>query len=1044
MKRKKAMRTVLAGVSAVALCSSLPMMAYAQDAQGGADGESDEELALESVVVKGIRGSLKSAQDIKRNADTFVDAISASDIGALPDRSVSEALQRVPGVSVIRFAGPNDPDHFAVEGSGVVIRGLPFVRSELNGRDVFGANAGGVLGFEDVSPELLGSVQVFKNQTADLIEGGIAGTIDLRTRLPFDSDDQVFAFSLEGNYGDLRKQFTPSGSALYSNSWDTDLGRFGFLVNGSYNELKSRADGTQLADFRDPNNLDGTIEGDSPGAVFIPQGIGIRTQDFDRERQSYGAALQWESPDRRIQAAFQFLRSDSTLQWGESVIETVVDGNNPQPDLDQTDFTFDDDGIFTSGTINDSSQWRGPNGTAVSLNPEGGQQLALFRERREEDVTNDYGFNLKFAPTENLRFNLDAQYIDSSADIVDVTVHSSFFAPVRVTENGSIPDVTFILPDEGVNPNNTFVRSFLDHTTVNDADEISFRADVEYDFSNDGWLKSVRAGARFANQETLIRESDFNWGNVSEVWTGRDLDPTLDGTQSVLLLSNPAISQFFGGEGFENFQGRSNDVIGLGAGVPIYRGPGADDLIGFQNAVNALFDAGGGSSPSGATVLSGRDGVIPGTQFLPSEIGSVERDNFAAYTRFDFGFDRFLGSNFALDGNIGIRYVRTSRDVDTSITVDSFDQTFPTFNLCDPDVRAAMETPGNLIDIPAICGVDDATLQDIQDFFGDGFFVEGRQSLSYDEWLPSLNLKLDIGNEQLIRFAVSRSLSRPNVDDLNQFVSINTQSPIDAGLDADGRTISVFNGFQGNQTGNALLLPQTSVNFDVSWEWYFAETGSLTVSGFHKIINDFIIPAGVPIEATNNDATLVVARNAPINGDENSTLSGFEIAYQQFYDFLPGPFDGLGTQFNYAFIDANGVPDLIDPALDVDDPIQPRFDIDRGIFARVSRHNINAIGLYEKGPYQARVAYNWRSEFQVTPRDVIDPFASIYQPATGQLDASFFYDISDNWKVGVQGVNLLDDVTETTQSVVDGREVRAPRSFFTNDRRFSVILRASF
>ena len=356
MKRKRAMKTFLASVSAVALCSSWPVTAYAQDAQGEVDGESDEELALEGIVVKGIRGSLKSAQDIKRNADTFLDAISASDIGALPDRSVSEALQRVPGVSIIRFAGPNDPDHFAVEGSGVVIRGLPFVRSELNGRDVFGANVGGVLGFEDVSPELLGSVQVFKNQTADLIEGGIAGTIDLRTRLPFDSDDQVFAFSLEGNYGDLRKQFTPSGSALYSNSWDTDLGRFGFLVNGSYNELKSRADGTQLADFRDPNNLDGSIEGDSPDAVFIPQGIGLRTQDFDRERQSYAAALQWESPDRRVQAAFQFLRSDSTLQWGESVIETVVDGNNPQPDLDQTDFTFDEDGIFTSGTINDSSQ----------------------------------------------------------------------------------------------------------------------------------------------------------------------------------------------------------------------------------------------------------------------------------------------------------------------------------------------------------------------------------------------------------------------------------------------------------------------------------------------------------------------------------------------------------------------------------------------------------------------------------------------------------------------------------------------------------------
>src|SRR5690606_12803673 len=82
--------------------------------------------------VTGIRASLANAQEIKRNADAVVDAITAQDIGALPDRSVTEALQRIPGISINRFAGSNDPDHFSVEGSGVVIRGLNFVRSEFN------------------------------------------------------------------------------------------------------------------------------------------------------------------------------------------------------------------------------------------------------------------------------------------------------------------------------------------------------------------------------------------------------------------------------------------------------------------------------------------------------------------------------------------------------------------------------------------------------------------------------------------------------------------------------------------------------------------------------------------------------------------------------------------------------------------------------------------------------------------------------------------------------------------------------------------------
>lgn len=89
------------------------------------------------------------------------------------------------------------------------------------------------------------------------------------------------------------------------------------------------------------------------------------------------------------------------------------------------------------------------------------------------------------------------------------------------------------------------------------------------------------------------------------------------------------------------------------------------------------------------------------------------------------------------------------------------------------------------------------------------------------------------------------------------------------------------------------------------------------------------------------------------------------------------------------------------------------------------------------------MAYNWRSSFLLTERDVIAPFAPIFQEATGQVDASLFYTINDAFKIGVQGVNLLDDITETTQ-VINDDGLRAPRSFIRNDRRFSAVLRASF
>ena len=208
-----------------------------------------------AIVVTGIRQSLANAQQIKRNSDTVVDAITAQDIGALPDRSVTEALQRVPGVEINRFAGSNDPDHFSVEGSGVTVRGLTFVRSEFNGRDTFSTGVyGQAINFSDVPSELLGSVQVYKNATADLIEGGLAGTVNLNTRLPFDKKGWQIGFDLEANYGDMRKKWTPTGSLLVSNTWDTGIGRIGLLADISYSRLKSRSDGIQISNFQLRNN----------------------------------------------------------------------------------------------------------------------------------------------------------------------------------------------------------------------------------------------------------------------------------------------------------------------------------------------------------------------------------------------------------------------------------------------------------------------------------------------------------------------------------------------------------------------------------------------------------------------------------------------------------------------------------------------------------------------------------------------------------------------------------------------------------------------
>ena len=176
----------LSTASSLALCALAVQPAFAQSVDE-TDASATAAETEDEIIVSGYRKSLETSQNIKREANTFVDVLSAEDIGALADRSVAEALQRVPGVNISRFEQRNDPDRFSVEGSGVVIRGLRYVMSNLNGRDIFSANGGRELSFNDGLPELLGRVEVFKNATADMIEGNISGMVNLVTRKPLNN-----------------------------------------------------------------------------------------------------------------------------------------------------------------------------------------------------------------------------------------------------------------------------------------------------------------------------------------------------------------------------------------------------------------------------------------------------------------------------------------------------------------------------------------------------------------------------------------------------------------------------------------------------------------------------------------------------------------------------------------------------------------------------------------------------------------------------------------------------------------------------------------
>lgn len=264
-----ALRPTLLSLALSALFTGLPAAAQTQDsAQPAAE-------TLDTVVVTGMKSSLMKAQDRKRNADQVVDSIVADDIGKLPDANVAEALQRIAGVQISRNRG---------EGDRVQVRGLSQTISLLNGRSIFTAGKERGLSLQDVPSELLAGADVFKTPTADQVEGGIGGVIDLRTRRPFDFSGAKVAGTVKTTYADLSEKSNVEGSALLSNRWRLDGGEFGALLSVAHQKRNYRADTQELGT---PAEL-----ADGSG-VHAPTGVWYAYEAGTRARTGVSASLQF-------------------------------------------------------------------------------------------------------------------------------------------------------------------------------------------------------------------------------------------------------------------------------------------------------------------------------------------------------------------------------------------------------------------------------------------------------------------------------------------------------------------------------------------------------------------------------------------------------------------------------------------------------------------------------------------------------------------------------------------------------------------------------
>lgn len=545
--------------SAAALIGALiSHQVYAQQAEPSTQAKPE----VEEVVVYGIKQSLKNAQDLKRDSATVIDAITASDITSLPDRSVVDALTRVPGVTVEVFEATEDPEHFGAEGSSALIRGLDRTLTQFNGRSSFSATQWGAVDLSHIPSELVGAIEVQKNQTASMIEGGIAGTINVVTRKAFDSPGMQFGGSIKEDYGDLVEKWSPSLSGLFSNRWDTGIGEVGFLGSLAWSKTNSasQAVGTHnfyekstrtTARYPEGNSVEGIgdpLPGADPDDVYwMPPSVQIRDKADKNERLGWVSSLQWRNPAENFLATLEFIHSDNKSTWTERMIQNkdqlgdqVVNRNVVSlleiPGISGLNESFDENGVFTHGVF------AGDRADDYGYAPE-------TRYHDERTYVNDISLDIQWNVSDNLTINSDIQFVDSGLTMFDHTIHSFFrsdvYLDLRSKDNpkvGFLGDNFHLLtPTELAtgsgplmqdangaywggdtssitDPQNIHTRSAMDHNTDSSGKDFTFSLDADYELDN-SWLTNIKVGVRVSDRTQTHKSTEYDWGIISPEWS---------------------------------------------------------------------------------------------------------------------------------------------------------------------------------------------------------------------------------------------------------------------------------------------------------------------------------------------------------------------------------------------------------------------------------------------------------------------------------------------------------------------------------------------
>lgn len=458
-----------------------------------------ETIMMDAFKVNSVRGALISAQEMKQNNLQFTDSIVAQDVGKLPDNSVADALQRIPGIQVGRSSGEVDL---------VLIRGLPNFATTLNSEEIFTGTGRGIA-LQDIPSELVAGVDVYKSNVPDQVEGGIAGLIDIRLRRPLDLKDLEIAGSLTARYGENADKTGLVGSVLASKRWKTaDGGEIGALYAYSYQKHYA-IDQTVFNFLFEPV---GTTVVAGQTTLQLPFTQGSLIIPNDRERQAHSASVQWK-PNSNLELYTDFLK---TVYRDERQVHFNIG--------------FPRFGGFTAATVHPGTN------IPITLNTENNFHLTSTQAFRDKTDGYQSVVGLKWnsgAIKSNAEFIYNWNSVKHRVMIIDTRFAPP--APARYVwtfNDGDGRANQLITGQDITNGNNYFLWGLFDNRDYSTSEQKALKADLEYSMGP-GFFTSIKGGIRVSERDAKFRGTTRNDIAPAGATGGDRFAPTVPRTSTI-------------------------------------------------------------------------------------------------------------------------------------------------------------------------------------------------------------------------------------------------------------------------------------------------------------------------------------------------------------------------------------------------------------------------------------------------------------------------------------------------------------------------------